>query len=58
MKLAGLQTARIAAALAELGPNAHEAARRFLVTMIDPTTATACCGSLRAPTGARAPSVS
>jgi DNA-binding MarR family transcriptional regulator len=35
MKLAGLQTARIAAALAELGPNAHETARRFLVTMID-----------------------
>jgi DNA-binding MarR family transcriptional regulator len=36
MKLAGLQTARVAAALTELGPNAHEAARRFLVTMIDP----------------------
>jgi DNA-binding MarR family transcriptional regulator len=36
MKLAGLQTARIANALAELGPNAHEAARRFLVTLIDP----------------------
>ena len=36
MKLAGLQTARIAHALAELGPNAHEAARRFLVTLIDP----------------------
>src|SRR5436190_329992 len=36
MKLAGLQTARIAAALAELGPNAHDVARRFLVTMIDP----------------------
>ncbi len=36
MKLAGLQTARIAGALAELGPNAHESARRFLVTMIDP----------------------
>jgi DNA-binding MarR family transcriptional regulator len=36
MKLAGLQTARVAAALAELGPNAHEAARKFLVTMIDP----------------------
>ena len=35
MKLAGLQTARIARALAELGPNAHEAARRFLVAMID-----------------------
>ena len=36
MKLAGLQTARIAQALAELGPNAHEAARRFLTTIIDP----------------------
>jgi DNA-binding MarR family transcriptional regulator len=35
MKLAGLQTARVAAALAELGPNAHEAARRFLTAMID-----------------------
>jgi DNA-binding MarR family transcriptional regulator len=35
MKLAGLQTARIAHALAELGPNAHEAARRFLVAMIN-----------------------
>jgi DNA-binding MarR family transcriptional regulator len=35
MKLAGLQTARIASALAQLGPNAHEAARRFLVAMIN-----------------------
>jgi DNA-binding MarR family transcriptional regulator len=35
MKLAGLQTARIAGALAELGPGAHEAARRFLVAMTD-----------------------
>src|SRR5262245_51566437 len=35
MKLAGLQTERIARALAEIGPNAHEAARRFLVAMID-----------------------
>jgi DNA-binding MarR family transcriptional regulator len=35
MKLAGLQTERIRRALAELGPNAHEAARRFLVAMID-----------------------
>ncbi len=35
MKLAGLQTARIAAALAELGPNAHDTARRFLVGMVD-----------------------
>jgi DNA-binding MarR family transcriptional regulator len=35
MKLAWLQTERIARALAELGPQAHEAARRFLVAMID-----------------------
>jgi DNA-binding MarR family transcriptional regulator len=36
MKLAGLQTERIARAFAELGPHAHDAARRFLVAMIDP----------------------
>jgi DNA-binding MarR family transcriptional regulator len=35
MKLAGLQTARIARALSELGPNAHEAACRFLAAMIN-----------------------
>jgi hypothetical protein len=35
MQLAGLQTERIARALAELGPSAHESARRFLVAMID-----------------------
>jgi DNA-binding MarR family transcriptional regulator len=35
LRLAGLQTARIARALAELGPGAHEAARRFLIAMID-----------------------
>jgi DNA-binding MarR family transcriptional regulator len=35
MKLAGLQTERIARAFAELGPGAHEAARRFLIAMID-----------------------
>ena len=35
MKLAGLQTERIARALGDIGPNAHEAARRFLVAMID-----------------------
>jgi len=35
MRLAGLQTERIARALAEIGPNAHEAARRFLIAMID-----------------------
>jgi DNA-binding MarR family transcriptional regulator len=35
MKLAGLQTARIAGVLAELGPNAREAARGFLAGMID-----------------------
>lgn len=36
MKLAGLQTQRIARALADLGPAAHENAQRFLVSMIDP----------------------
>jgi DNA-binding MarR family transcriptional regulator len=35
MKLAGLQTERIRRALAGLGPNAHDAAHRFLVAMID-----------------------
>src|SRR6201988_1978834 len=35
MKLAGLQTARIATALSELGPNTHEAAGRFLTAMIN-----------------------
>ena len=36
MKLAGLQTERIARALAEFGPDGHEAAGRFLAGMIDP----------------------
>src|SRR5215469_13580962 len=36
VKLAGLQTARIARVLGELGPGAREAARRFLAGMIDP----------------------
>ncbi|HEY4774184.1 MAG TPA: MarR family transcriptional regulator [Xanthobacteraceae bacterium] len=36
MQLADLQTARIARALAELGPGGHEAARRFLAAMIEP----------------------
>lgn len=35
MKLAGLQTRRIARVLAELGPNAHDAACRFLIAMIN-----------------------
>jgi DNA-binding MarR family transcriptional regulator len=35
LKLAFLQTERIARALGELGPGAHEAARRFLLAMID-----------------------
>jgi DNA-binding MarR family transcriptional regulator len=35
MKLAGLQTERIARALAELDPGAREAACRFLMAMID-----------------------
>ena len=36
LKLAHLQTVRINRAFAELGPDAHEAARRFLTAMIDP----------------------
>ena len=35
VKLAGLQTARITRVLAALGPDAREAARRFLAGMID-----------------------
>ena len=35
MKLAGLQTARIERALSELGPNAHDAARRLLAAMLN-----------------------
>jgi DNA-binding MarR family transcriptional regulator len=35
MRLAGLQAARIAHALAELGPNAHDVACRFLAAMIN-----------------------
>ncbi len=36
LKLAALQTRRIERVLAELGPGAREAARRFLAGMIDP----------------------
>jgi DNA-binding MarR family transcriptional regulator len=36
LKLAGLQTARIARALADGGPNAHDTACRFLTAMINP----------------------
>jgi DNA-binding MarR family transcriptional regulator len=36
LRLAHLQTTRIARALAEVGPGAHEAARKFLTAMIDP----------------------
>src|SRR6201996_6786087 len=36
LKLASLQTERIARAFGELGPNAHDAARRFLAAMTDP----------------------
>ncbi|MGB7602507.1 MAG: MarR family transcriptional regulator [Candidatus Sulfotelmatobacter sp.] len=35
LKLAGLQTQRITRAFAELGPGAHDVARRFLTAMID-----------------------
>jgi DNA-binding MarR family transcriptional regulator len=35
LKLATLQTERLSRALAELGPGAHEASRRFLAAVID-----------------------
>jgi hypothetical protein len=35
LQLARLQTERIGRAFGELGPGAHEAARRFLTAMID-----------------------
>ena len=35
MKLAGLQTGRIARALSEMGPNAHDTARRFLTAVLN-----------------------
>jgi DNA-binding MarR family transcriptional regulator len=35
MRLAGLQTARIARALTQLGPGAHDSARRFLAALLD-----------------------
>src|SRR5690242_18468678 len=35
LRLAHLQTSRIARALADLGPGAHDAARKFLTAMID-----------------------
>ncbi len=35
LRLANLQTTRISRALAEIGPGAHEAARKFLTAMID-----------------------
>jgi len=36
LKLANLQTERINRAFAELGPDGHDTARRFLTAMIDP----------------------
>lgn len=35
MRLADLQTARLARAFSQLGPGAHDAARRFLTAMLD-----------------------
>jgi DNA-binding MarR family transcriptional regulator len=35
LRLADLQTARIARALGEIGPGAHEGARRFLAALLD-----------------------
>jgi DNA-binding MarR family transcriptional regulator len=36
LRLADLQSARMARALAELGPHRHAEARRFLIGLIDP----------------------
>jgi DNA-binding MarR family transcriptional regulator len=36
MRLAGLQTARIARAISELGPGTHETACRFLAALLNP----------------------
>ena len=36
MRLAALQTTRIARALGELGPGTHDQARRFLTALLDP----------------------
>jgi len=36
LKLVGLQTARISRAFAQLGPGAHDSARRFLTALLDP----------------------
>jgi DNA-binding MarR family transcriptional regulator len=36
MRLAGLQTARIARAVSELGPGTHETACRFLAALLNP----------------------
>jgi DNA-binding MarR family transcriptional regulator len=49
LKLALLQTERINRALGELGPSAHEAARRFLTAMIDRNERAAILRLIRRP---------
>src|SRR4051812_43323710 len=44
MKLAGLQTSRLARALSELGPGGHDQARRFLPALLDPDGRNAVLG--------------
>lgn len=52
-RLAGLQGARIARALAELGPGTREHARRFLTAMIDPEARQEVLRLIDRPTRAR-----
>ena len=51
LKLALLQTERITRALSELGPAAHEAARRFLTAMIDRNERAGILRLIRRPDG-------
>jgi DNA-binding MarR family transcriptional regulator len=53
LKLAGLQTERIARALSELGPDAHDVARRFLIAMTDTEGRDAVLGLIARADGRR-----
>lgn len=52
LRLAGLQTQRIARAFAEMGPDAHASARRFLVAMINPQSRKDILDFIAGPDGA------
>ena len=53
LQLAKLQTERIQRAFGELGPGAHEAARRFLTAMIDDDNREGVLRRSRAPTASK-----